>query len=259
MRRYGFEHVESYDPLSSPKRPTGDFDLVTCFEVIEHSPQPLATMTEMRDMLEIGGAIIIGQSLQPRNIDEIGARWWYIAPRNGHVSIFADETFLVLSNLAALTYYRGTGFYAFAKGEVSKPLQSAIARIGTPCHLRTLSAPPVDILDPAWHGIEGAAAGTFRWTAAEKLHWSNVEFLPGTTVVRIQFLMEVRGGFASECVIEVGGNAVPTWVEGRKIIGEVTHDGAVTRDVLLNTPSALIPGDSGRTGDTRVLGLAIVC
>jgi hypothetical protein len=33
----------------------------------------------------------------------------------------------------------------------------------------------------------------------------------------------------------------------------------VTRDVLLNTPAAVIHLDSGRTGDNRPLGLAIVC
>lgn len=259
MRLCGFERVESYDPLSSPNRPVGEFDLITCFEVIEHSPQPLTTMVAMRNMLAIGGAIIVGQSLQPRNIDEIGARWWYIAPRNGHVSIFADQTFLVLSTLAALTYYRGKGYYVFAKGELSEPLRGVVGRIGPRYQLQTLSAPPGEILDQAWHGIERTAGLTYRWSATNRIRWADVALRPGTTIIQIWYVMEISEGFASQCTISVGDHVVPTRIEGQKIIGEVNNKGPVIRDIVLSTPATIIPGNTYHTNDSRTLGLAVVC
>ena len=39
----GFRDVTAYDPFSSPQRPEARFDIMTCFEVMEHSPDPRAT------------------------------------------------------------------------------------------------------------------------------------------------------------------------------------------------------------------------
>ena len=97
MGAHGFKKVASYDPLSSPQPPRGTFDLITCFEALEHAPQPLDTFAEIAGKLSRKGVVLIGQSLQPDDIEEIRGQWWYLAPRNGHVSFFTHDTFLELA------------------------------------------------------------------------------------------------------------------------------------------------------------------
>jgi 2-polyprenyl-3-methyl-5-hydroxy-6-metoxy-1,4-benzoquinol methylase len=65
MAQLGFPHVASYDPFSMPVRPIGKFDVITCSEVIEHSPFPLRTLADMRSMLADEGCIVLSETLQP--------------------------------------------------------------------------------------------------------------------------------------------------------------------------------------------------
>lgn len=46
----------------------------------------------MYDFLSKDGFIIFSTLLRDKSIDELGAKWWYISPRNGHVSIYAKES-----------------------------------------------------------------------------------------------------------------------------------------------------------------------
>jgi hypothetical protein len=259
MATHGFKRVENYDPFSSPLRPAGPFDLITCFEVIEHSPRPLTTLIEMCDGLSNQGAIIIGQSLQPNNIEEIGARWWYVAPRNGHVSIFAEETFLTLANRLNLIYRRGSGIYAFTRDRLAGPTLSAVERIGLPIHEQILAAPHASVSDSEWHGMEVMETGLFRWSAEANLHWANLDFRAGVTMIQIPFVMEICDGFAKKCTILVDGKEVSTRVERHRIIGEITSVHAATCDVALLTPQPVTPLELRGAPDTRRLGLALTC
>jgi hypothetical protein len=87
IRQSGFENVSSFDPFSNPIRPSGQFSIVTAFEVVEHSTDPIGIFTDMLSFANNEAIIIISTGLQPKNIAELGLSWWYIAPRNGHVSI----------------------------------------------------------------------------------------------------------------------------------------------------------------------------
>jgi 2-polyprenyl-6-hydroxyphenyl methylase/3-demethylubiquinone-9 3-methyltransferase len=129
MGTYGFKDMHSYDPFSSPARPTGTFDLITCFEVLEHAAWPVTTLAEIGEQLSGEGAILIGQSLQPDNIEEIAGRWWYLAPRNGHVSLFAHETFLVLAERTHLKYRPGDGIHAFTREHVAEPVRQSVEKL----------------------------------------------------------------------------------------------------------------------------------
>ena len=71
LRTLGFSAVETYDPYTAPERPDGTFDILTCFEVLEHSPFPRATLQDMRALLRDDGFIIFSTGLQPTNINEI--------------------------------------------------------------------------------------------------------------------------------------------------------------------------------------------
>ena len=95
-REKGFDCYDSYDPyFGDQSRPVRQYDLVTAFEVVEHSRDPLGTFREMRSLLKPSGAVLFSTSIQPKGVDP---GWWYIAPRNGHVSIHSDRSLRTLAN-----------------------------------------------------------------------------------------------------------------------------------------------------------------
>lgn len=84
----GFDAV-SYDPLMGDPKPEGKFDLVTCFETLEHLPDPMATVAEIVGYVADPGAVFYSTCVQPSDVD---MSWWYIGPRNGHVSLFTEKS-----------------------------------------------------------------------------------------------------------------------------------------------------------------------
>src|SRR5262249_15024168 len=94
LRAFGFPHAETYDPFAPghADRPTGMFDCIACFEVLEHSTDPARTLMEMRGFSHDPGLIIFSTMLQPPDIDRQGLNWWYAGPRNGHVSLYSRDS-----------------------------------------------------------------------------------------------------------------------------------------------------------------------
>ena len=97
----------TYDPYAGsgePLPPGARFDLITSFEVFEHVPDPLRLMRDLDSLLADYGVLMFSTMLsddhvrRPRRID-----WWYIAPRNGHISIYARKS---LDHLAARFGFR---------------------------------------------------------------------------------------------------------------------------------------------------------
>jgi SAM-dependent methyltransferase len=87
----------TYDPFSNfSAHPQGLFELITCFEVMEHVPFPDIAVAEMGGLLAAEGVILFSTLTQPANFDELGLRWWYVAPRNGHVSIYSRRALTIL-------------------------------------------------------------------------------------------------------------------------------------------------------------------
>ena len=93
LRASGFAEAVTYDPMvpEHAKRPNGKFDLVTCFETMEHLPDPLAGIARIAECVAEPGAVFYSTLTQPADFDRYGMSWWYIAPRNGHVSIFTKQ------------------------------------------------------------------------------------------------------------------------------------------------------------------------
>ncbi len=89
----GFFNVQTYDPFvpESATLPTRKFDLILCFEVVEHSPTPIETFQEMVSLLADGGMIMFSTLALPPNIDQVGLGWWYAGPRNGHVTLYSMQ------------------------------------------------------------------------------------------------------------------------------------------------------------------------
>jgi tetratricopeptide (TPR) repeat protein/SAM-dependent methyltransferase len=90
LREMGFS-AATYDPFSQfHEVPHERFDLITCFEVMEHVPQPRETVAAMVSLLNEDGAILFSTLVQPAEFEKIGLSWWYAAPRNGHVSLYTQ-------------------------------------------------------------------------------------------------------------------------------------------------------------------------
>ena len=93
LRTNGFKEAVTYDPMvpehSLP--PAGKFDLVTCFETLEHLPDPVAGIGKIIEFVADPGAVFYSTLTQPDDFDQLGMSWWYVGPRNGHVSIFTKQ------------------------------------------------------------------------------------------------------------------------------------------------------------------------
>jgi hypothetical protein len=93
LRSRGFKEAVTYDPMveEHAARPDGKFDLVTCFETLEHLPDPLDGIGRIVEFVADPGAVLYSTLTQPDDIDSCGVGWWYVGPRNGHVSIFTKQ------------------------------------------------------------------------------------------------------------------------------------------------------------------------
>jgi hypothetical protein len=94
LREAGFPHVEVYDPFvpGFSERPTGLFDCVICFEVLEHSTDPTRMLRDLMAFLSETGIILLSTLLQPPDMDRHGLNWWYAAPRNAHISLYSKQS-----------------------------------------------------------------------------------------------------------------------------------------------------------------------
>ena len=93
LRESGFPVAVTYDPMvpDYARRPDGKFELVTCFETLEHLPDPAAGIVSILESAADPGLILFTTCVQPAEFDQQGLNWWYVGPRNGHVSIFSRQ------------------------------------------------------------------------------------------------------------------------------------------------------------------------
>ncbi len=91
LRAGGFREAVTYDPFVAEfaRPPQGKFDLVTCFETLEHMPDPVAGIGTIVAHLAEPGLVLFSTQLQPPDLDKLALNWWYVGPRNGHVSMFS--------------------------------------------------------------------------------------------------------------------------------------------------------------------------
>lgn len=83
-------NVASYDPFrADTKTPEGRFDLIVAIEVFEHITDLKKLGAFMKEHLCGDGLIWIQTLIHPFPAPPNVLGSWYIAPRNGHVSIFS--------------------------------------------------------------------------------------------------------------------------------------------------------------------------
>ena len=100
LRESGW-NSRSYDPFVNKdvdRQQLGKFDLITAFEVFEHVPDPLALMESLHGLLAPSGVLHFSTQLSDGHI-QLGQRlnWWYAAPRNGHISLFSNNSLQFLA------------------------------------------------------------------------------------------------------------------------------------------------------------------
>ena len=248
----------AFDPFSATGRPAGKFDLITCFEVIEHSPDPMATLRDMRSLLTSGGGILVGETLQPHNIGELRCSWWYCAPRNGHCSTFTARSLALAADQVGYRFCPGGGHHAFVSRESGHVTELLIRITGSPLTPSTLTA-PIEPHAPGWHEIERSPRGAFRWTAAARVMCERASEGSETLEIRIPVRDVISADFLPKCIILVDGEEAAVAIEGLELVAKTsrseTLSGCVT--VELRTPEPLSPRTLRGAPDDRPLGLAV--
>jgi len=266
LRAHEFAAVEGYDPFSSPARPSGRFDIITCFETIEHSPSPREAIRDLQSFIAPGGCIIFSTGIQPANIEEVRANWWYIAPRNGHVSIYTLPALASLGADVGLDLYSDDGFQAFAGAHPAPHLMELLRTIGPTRSFARLTAPgdqpSMDFMtsEADWHGIEQSGANRFRWTQRDRVEWKLLRQpanYPCRLSVTIPVVNEITPGFAEQCRIEIDGTIHPLRRETGNLTATVELERRLDRPIVLLTPPLGRPSELRGTTDNRALGLAM--
>lgn len=106
MRREGFDCL-TWDPLDTEAYAPvkkGTFDVVTAFEVFEHTPSPLDTFRDAVSFLKADG-ILVFSTLAIDDYPPEGIKHWYVAPRNGHVTIYSKAALALIAARLGLTLH----------------------------------------------------------------------------------------------------------------------------------------------------------
>ena len=258
MTRCGYKNVQCYDPFSSPDRPQALFDVITCFEVIEHSAFPLTILKDIDSLLKEDGILLIGQTIQPDNIEDIREAWWYLGPRNGHVSTFSNFTFSELARKMQYVFRPGGAAYAFHRrgAEPTTKLRPLLEKVGPRYFGRVLLAPR-ETTGEEWHAREHVRTRLYRWSAKSEVNYGKFYIDCDVAEFKIPFLMEIQPGFAEQCVIQLDGVNVPTRVQGFNLIATGGSCAPGDYEVILKTPEPLVPRNLNGAPDDRPLGLAV--
>jgi 2-polyprenyl-6-hydroxyphenyl methylase/3-demethylubiquinone-9 3-methyltransferase len=93
LRAKGVLRAETYEPFQPAFRtlPEGPFNFITCVEVLEHLPDPRQALGLMAAELPEKSCMLLSTLLQPDDLEAQGTGWWYLAPRNGHISLFSRQ------------------------------------------------------------------------------------------------------------------------------------------------------------------------
>lgn len=93
LGRAGFRSARTYDRFhpAHRERPTGRYAMVTCFETIEHMPDPKAGAADLASFLADEGLLVLSTLVQPDDIGQQRMNWWYAGPRNGHITLFTHQ------------------------------------------------------------------------------------------------------------------------------------------------------------------------
>jgi len=91
----------TYDPFinrGTDLNVLGRFNLITAFEVFEHVPDTNKLILQLKSLLKDEGIILFSTLLSDGNISpNQRIHWWYVSPRNGHISLFSKTSLNLLA------------------------------------------------------------------------------------------------------------------------------------------------------------------
>lgn len=89
LRERGFRSAATYDAFAPAfrERPQRRFNLVTCFETLEHMADPVRGAADIVGLMEEDSLLLFSTLVQPADISAVGLRWPYAGPRNGHITL----------------------------------------------------------------------------------------------------------------------------------------------------------------------------
>jgi 2-polyprenyl-6-hydroxyphenyl methylase/3-demethylubiquinone-9 3-methyltransferase len=108
LRQKGWTY-DSYDPFGlSDVKPEaiGQYNFCSTFEVFEHSPDPVSTLSEIIRMTSPGKLMILVGTAAHDSFVRPDSRltWWYAGPRNGHISLYSHRALQLLGERFGLSY-----------------------------------------------------------------------------------------------------------------------------------------------------------
>jgi SAM-dependent methyltransferase len=72
------------------------FDVISAFEVFEHTPEPLQTFAQILSFLNTDG-ILLFSTLTLDDLPPGGMQHFYIAPRNGHITLHSSQSLDIMA------------------------------------------------------------------------------------------------------------------------------------------------------------------
>lgn len=89
--------ITGWDPFNyNGEMPSGTFEFITSFEVMEHTPSPYVTVEQINSLLnKHNGKYFFSTEVNDSKVGDIMNNW-YIAPRNGHVTIYSKSSLDIL-------------------------------------------------------------------------------------------------------------------------------------------------------------------
>jgi SAM-dependent methyltransferase len=86
----------TYDPFHNKNtdlNSLGKFHFITAYEVFEHVPDVNQLMQTLTSLLEPDGLVFFSTSVSDGHIkNNERINWWYASPRNGHISVFSNQS-----------------------------------------------------------------------------------------------------------------------------------------------------------------------
>ena len=100
---YGWNSV-SWDPFVPGNIPDKKFDLITAIEVLEHHPSPKEFLENVTKYMG-STSVLLFTTLTSDDIAQ-PLKWWYLAPRNGHIVIYTNKALSTLFDLFDLKLFK---------------------------------------------------------------------------------------------------------------------------------------------------------
>ncbi|MEA1835050.1 class I SAM-dependent methyltransferase [Methylobacterium durans] len=259
LKRHGFT-VDNYDPFFSDSYPSKLYDIVTAFEVVEHSPDPKATFREMASFVDKGGLILFSTSLSSKATQTERGRWWYIAPRNGHVSIYSSLSLQSLAEENGFRYFSDGLYHAFFRvPNTPLQLQAQINLAGwTPANegVEKFSAYALG----QWNERELHGVHPFRWTGAKSCTIMIVQqpAFMGRLKVRLPFVGTLVAPEEISLNVLSGGTLISQVVTSAAAEIILQTNGSTEIAFEISTSKICCPAECVEgSPDARMLGVAI--